>query len=65
MLRRLFALAGSLLLAALCSTSQAATATPDTSTASSERAEGKVLVAYFSSLSYQQCTALLSRRHGL
>ena len=48
MLRRLFALAGSLLLAALCSTSQAATATPDTSTASSERAEGKVLVAYFS-----------------
>lgn len=48
MLRRLFALAGSLLLAALCSTSQAATATPDTSTASSEMAEGKVLVAYFS-----------------
>ena len=48
MLHRLFALAGSLLLAALCSTSQAATATPDTSTASSERAEGKVLVAYFS-----------------
>ncbi len=48
MLRRLFALAGSLLLVALCSTSQAATATPDTSTASSERAEGKVLVAYFS-----------------
>lgn len=48
MLRRLFALAGSLLLAALCSTSQAAIATPDTSTAGSERAEGKVLVAYFS-----------------
>ena len=48
MLRRLFAIAGSLLLAALFSTSQAATATPDTSTASSERAEVKVLDDYFS-----------------
>ncbi len=48
MLRRLFALAGSLLLAAmaLCSTSQAAA--PDNQAIGPDGSEGKVLVAYFS-----------------